>query len=121
MTKEEAKINLDLARSGAFGENRRHQMLKVIDQIYDVHEAELKAKDTRISELDKELATMHEVSVNLQKSRQKCLEHIEELEAMVEKMKCCENCEYYPPRKCGKSVQYGCSDDGYDDWRLKNV
>ena len=46
-------------------------------------------------------------------------ERIAELEAMVEKMKCCENCEYYPPSKCGKSVQYGCSDDGYDDWRLK--
>ena len=46
-------------------------------------------------------------------------ERIAELEAMIEKMKCCENCEYYPPSKCGKSAQYGCLGDGYNDWRLK--
>ena len=42
MTREEAKTNFDLAKSGAFGANRRHEMLKVIDKIYDAHEANLK-------------------------------------------------------------------------------
>jgi hypothetical protein len=53
-----------------------------LERIYTA-ESELKAKDDRIVELEKELATMHKVSVSLQRSRQTCLDRIEEQENTI--------------------------------------
>ena len=87
---------------------------KAIDKIYDAHEAELKAKDERIeaqssviiacqnailqkderiTELETERDKYNTIAANLQISRQKAYDNIAELEAIIEKMKSCENCE----------------------------
>ena len=67
---------------------------KAIDMFCAAHEAELKAKDERIAEL----------------------------EAMIEKMKCCENCSFYPPQKCRFDTQYGCLDGLIPtNWKIKGT
>ena len=95
MIREEAKIKFDLARSGAFGQYRRNEMLKVIDEIFDEHEAELKAKDERIAEL----------------------------EEMVQKMKCCENCNHntYYNNDCEWGQDIGCNLNVFEQWQLKGI
>ena len=83
-------------------------------ELQDQHEAELKAKDERIEaqssviiacqntilqkderiiELETERDKYNTIAANLQISRQKAYDNIAELEAIIEKMKCCENCE----------------------------
>jgi hypothetical protein len=41
MTKQEAHTELDLARNGRYGSDRRAQIHKVIDRIYDDFEAKV--------------------------------------------------------------------------------
>ena len=50
-------------------------------------------KDERITELEVERDKYNTIAAHLQASRQKAYERIEELEAIIEKMKSCENCE----------------------------
>ena len=76
MNREEAKTVMsklidvfrkEYPNGGAFAAIHATGGHNLINKIYDAHEVELKAKDKRISEL----------------------------EVMVEKMKCCENCKSY--------------------------
>ena len=81
-------------------------------EMQDQHEAELKAKDERIeaqssviiacqnailqkdehiTELEAERDKYNIIAANLQISRQKAYDNIAELEAIIEKMKSCEN------------------------------
>ena len=83
---------------------------KMIDMFCDAHEAKL----TKACEI-LEGANLAEIERHFAECKAKD-ERIAELGTMIEKMKCC---EYYPPSKCGKSAQYGCLGDGYNDWRLK--
>ena len=49
-------------------------------------------------------------------------ERIAELEATIEKMKCCENCSFYPPQKCRFDTQYGCLDGLIPtNWKIKGT
>ena len=61
----------------------------LINKIYDAHEAELKAKDERIAEL----------------------------EALVQKMKCCENCS---EENYNRYIDGGCVCVDFCNWRLKD-
>ena len=47
ITRDEAKARLDLARSGRFGQHRRAEMLKVIDEIYNGIEEKLRSEYRR--------------------------------------------------------------------------
>ena len=119
MTREEAERNiLKKVKEDKIGRHRQiiHllSLCSIIKQIYDAHEAELKAKDERIeaqasviiacqkailqkderiTELETERDKYNTIAANLQISRQKAYDNIAELEAIIEKMKCCENCE----------------------------
>ena len=44
---------------------------------------------------------------------------IAELEAQIEKMKCCQNCKYYSwcPKDCSKNEPC----EGYNKWELKEI
>ena len=76
---------------------------------------ELKAKDERIEAQSSVIIACQ--NAILQKD-----ERIEELEAMVEKMKCCENCNFYPSQKCFFNTQYGCLDGLIpSDWKIKGT
>ena len=78
----------------------------LIDEIFDQQdklEAKIKTKDERIEAQSSVIIACQ--NAILQKD-----ERIEELEAMVEKMKCGENCNFYPPQKCSFNTQYGCLD-----------
>ena len=97
-TREEAKRNiLKKVKEDKIGRHRQiiHllSLCSIIEQIYDAHEVELKAKDERITELETERDKYNTIAANLQISRQKAYDNIVELEAIIEKMKSCENCE----------------------------
>ena len=97
-------------------------------ELQDQHEAELKAKDERIeaqssviiacqnailqkdehiTNLSAERDKYNTIAANLQISRQKAYDNIAELEAIIEKMKSCENCD-----DCG---------DDFLNWELKGA
>ena len=113
LTREEAKQKLDLAKSGAYGQDRRHQMLKIIDQIFD-------QQDKLEAERDK----YNTIAANLQISRQKAYDNIAELEAIIEKMKSCENCESHTNvgSKCLLDMEdsLDCRTNNYSNWKLKD-
>ena len=92
MTREEAKkAILDKAKNDKldkYGQTIHLLSLHtIVEQIYDEHEASDKSKDERIAEL----------------------------EAMVEKMKCCENCLHFDPivycliTKCKEFSEWECN------------
>jgi predicted nuclease with TOPRIM domain len=107
MTREEAISSLNEPEH-----ETKYDTECLIDEIYRGFEAELKAKDDRIAELEKELTTMHETAANLQKSRQTCLDRIEELEE-IESKTCewiqCEdpNGDTFYDTKCGQAHYFG--------------
>ena len=103
MDREEAKTAMsklidvfrkEYPNGGAFAAIHATGGHNLINKIYDVHEAELKTKNERIAEL----------------------------EAMVQKMKCCENCSFYLPRtRCSFDTQYSCLDEKtLSNWKGKN-
>ena len=117
---------------------------KAIDMFCDAHKTELKVKEEKhgdelqallndmgraISKLSGELKTKDErieaqssVIIACQNAILQKDERIEELEAMVKKMKCCENCNFYPPQKCFFNTQYGCLDGLIpSDWKIKGT
>ena len=76
-------------------------------------------KDERITELETERDKYNTIAANLQISRQKAYDNIAELEAMVQKMKCCMNCDGQGDRE----DNYYCflaDCDNLSLWRLKN-
>ena len=78
-----------------------------LDRNKETYEAELKAKDQQIEELKAEVQKYNSIAANLQISRQKAYDNIAELEAIIEKMKSCENCD-----DCG---------DDFLNWELKGA
>ena len=117
---------------------------KAIDAIVEAYKAELKNKKEKhgdefqallndmgraISKLSGELQAKDErieaqssVIIACQNAILQKDERIEELEAMVEKMKCCENCNFYPPQKCSFNTQYGCLDGLIpSNWKIKGT
>ena len=114
-TREEAKQKFDNFGKSFTLEEARLDTHILIDQIYDAHEAELKAKDERIEAQSSVIIACQ--NAILQKD-----ERITELEAMIEKMKCCENCSFYPPQKCRFDTQYGCLDGLIPtNWKIKGT
>ena len=128
MTREEAKTAMsklidvfrkEYPNGGAFAAIHATGGHNLINKIYDAHEAELKAKDEQIAELIAERDKYNTIAANLQVSRQKAFEQIEKLEAIVQKMKCCEN--------CGNEDEYTkqCFQDqicqNYSHWKLKDA
>ena len=117
---------------------------ELVNVIYDAYEAELKNKEEKhgdelqallndmgraISKLSGELKAkdarieaQSSVIIACQNAILQKDERIEELEARVEKMKCCENCNFYPPQKCSFNTQYGCLDGLIpSDWKIKGT
>ena len=86
-------------------------------------ETELKAKDEQIANLSAERDKYNTIAANLQISRQKAYDNIAELEAMVQKMKCCENCKSYTNvgSNCLLDMEdsLGCRANNYLNWKLK--
>ena len=114
-------------------------------ELQDAHEAELKAKDERIeaqssviiacqnailqkderiTELETERDKYNTIAANLQISRQKAYDNIAELEAIIEKMKSCENCESRTNvgSKCLLDIEDSleCRANNYLNWKLKD-
>ena len=114
-------------------------------ELQDQHEAELKAKDERIeaqssviiacqnailqkderiTELETERDKYNTIAANLQISRQKAYDNIAELEAIIEKMKSCENCESHTNvgSKCLLDMEdsLDCRTNNYSNWKLKD-
>ena len=114
-------------------------------ELQDQHEAELKAKDERIeaqssviiacqnailqkdehiTELEAERDKYNIIAANLQISRQKAYDNIAELEAIIEKMKSCENCESHTNvgSKCLLDMEdsLDCRTNNYSNWKLKD-
>ena len=114
-------------------------------ELQDQHEAELKAKDERIeaqssviiacqnailqkderiTELEVERDKYNTIAANLQISRQKAYDNIAELEAIIEKMKSCENCESHTNvgSKCLLDMEdsLDCRTNNYSNWKLKD-
>ena len=114
-------------------------------EMQDQHEAELKAKDERIeaqssviiacqnailqkdehiTELEAERDKYNIIAANLQISRQKAYDNIVELEAIIEKMKCCENCKSHinVGSKCLLDMEdsLDCRTNNYSNWKLKD-
>ena len=56
----------------------------------------------------------------LQKQNGKLTDKVKELEARIEKMKCCANCEYTPPfdKHCDNCIQGGIKFK-YRNWKLR--
>ena len=95
MTREEAtrKIRMtpEYHYDGVYSHTETN-VYEIIDQIFNDHEAQLKAKD----------------------------EEIERLKVEISQMKCCENCEFQPNSECRFNTQYGCLDDIFpSNWKLK--
>ena len=79
---------------------------KAIDAIVETYKAELKNKEEKHGdELQALLNDMGRAISKLSGELKAKDARIEELEAMVEKMKCCENCNFYPPQKCSFNTQ----------------
>ena len=81
-------------------------------------------KDERIAELETERDKYNTIAANLQISRQKAYDNIAELEAMVQKMKCCENCESHTNvgSNCLLDMEdsLDCRANNYSNWKLKD-
>ena len=81
-------------------------------------------KDERIAELETERDKYNTIAANLQISRQKAYDNIAELEAIIEKMKCCENCKSYTNvgSNCLLDMEdsLGCRANNYLNWKLKD-
>ena len=85
----------------------------LIDQIFD-------QQDKLETERDK----YNTIAANLQISRQKAYDNIAELEAIIEKMKSCENCESHTNvgSKCLLDMEdsLDCRTNNYSNWKLKD-
>ena len=81
-------------------------------------------KDERIIELETERDKYNTIAANLQISRQKAYDNIAELEAIIEKMKSCENCKSYinVGSKCLLDIEDSleCRANNYLNWKLKD-
>ena len=81
-------------------------------------------KDERIAELETERDKYNTIAANLQIKRQKAYDNIAELEAIIEKMKCCENCKSHTNvgSKCLLDIEdsLGCRANNYSNWKLKD-
>ena len=86
---------------------------EVIDPIFD-------QQDKLETERDK----YNTIAANLQISRQKAYDNIVELEAIIEKMKCCENCKSHinVGSKCLLDMEdsLDCRANNYSNWKLKD-
>ena len=82
-----------------------------------------KAKDECIANLSAERDKYNTIAANLQISRQKAYDNIAELEAIIEKMKCCENCKSYTNvgSNCLLDMDdsLDCKANNYLNWKLK--
>ena len=81
-------------------------------------------KDERIANLSAERDKYNTIAANLQISRQKAYDNIAELEAIIEKMKCCENCKSYTNvgSNCLLDMEdrLDCRANYYLNWKLKD-
>ena len=81
-------------------------------------------KDESITELETERDKYNIIAANLQISRQKAYDNIAELEAIIEKMKSCENCESHTNvgSKCLLDMEdsLDCRTNNYSNWKLKD-
>ena len=81
-------------------------------------------KDEHITNLSAERDKYNTIAANLQISRQKAYDNIAELEAIIEKMKCCENCESHTNvgSKCLLDIEDSleCRANNYSNWKLKS-
>ena len=133
MTREEAKTAMsnlidvfrkEYPNGGAFAAIQATGGHSLINKIYNAHEAKLKAKDERIANLSAERDKYNTIAANLQISRQKAYDNIAELEAIIEKMKSCENCESHTNvgSNCLLDMEdsLGCRANNYSNWKLKD-
>ena len=146
MTREEIKNWWDDLFGAKFKNSATYRAVEEkLDQICDAHEAELKAKDERIeaqssviiacqnailqkderiAELETERDKYNTIAANLQISRQKAYDNIAELEAIIEKMKSCENCESHTNvgSKCLLDMEdsLDCRTNNYSNWKSKD-
>ena len=83
-----------------------------------------KAKDECIANLSAERDKYNTVAANLQISRQKAYDNIAKLETIIEKMKCCENCESHTNvgSNCLLDMEdsLDCRANNYLNWKLKD-
>ena len=81
-------------------------------------------KDEHITKLETERDKYNTIAANLQISRQKAYDNIVELEAIIEKMKCCGNCKSYTNvgSKCLLDMEdsLDCRTNNYSNWKLKD-
>ena len=95
-----------------------------VDTIISTIEAELNVKDWHITNLSAERDKYSTIAANLQISRQKAYDNIAELEAIIEKMKCCENCKSHinVGSKCLLDMEdsLDCRANNYSNWKLKD-
>ena len=86
---------------------------------------ELKTKDEHIANLSAERDKYNTIAANLQISRQKAYDTIAELEAIIEKMKCCENCKSHTNvgSKCLLDMKdrLACMANNFSNWKLKET
>ena len=95
-----------------------------VNTIVSTIEAELNVKDWHITNLSVERDKYNTIAANLQISRQKAYDNIAELEAIIEKMKSCENCESHTNvgSKCLLDMEdsLDCKANNYSNWKLKD-
>ena len=81
-------------------------------------------KDERIAELETERDKYNTIAANLQISRQKAYDTIAELETIIEKMKCCENCKSHTNvgSNCLLDMDdsLDCRANNYSNWKLED-
>ena len=112
-------------------------MIKAIAILQELlnYEEEAKAKveiqeaiaelQTTQAKLETERDKYNTTAANLQISRQKAYDNIAELEAMVQKMKCCENCKAGVECDeggiyCAKQFEDDFNCDNYSKWQLED-
>ena len=114
MTREEIKKWWDDLFGAKFKNSATYRAVEEkLDQIFD-------QQDKLETERDK----YNTIAANLQISRQKAYDNIAELEAIIEKMKSCENCESHTNvgSKCLLDMEdsLDCRANNYSNWKLKD-
>ena len=114
MTREEIKKWWDDLFGAKFKNSATYRAVEEkLDQIFD-------QQDKLETERDK----YNTIAANLQISRQKAYDNIVELEAIIEKMKCCENCKSHinVGSKCLLDMEdsLDCRANNYSNWKLKD-
>ena len=142
MTREEAKSLFEKASDNALSYQDSTEVISlnqvdiIFKEILDTHEAELKTKDEEIEKLKQFLENskkgvqeydelVNRTTDELWGTIKAKDERIAELEAMVQKMKCCDNCNELPcdtGAGISTAVQIlQCQENNFCLWQLKGT